>query len=89
MFLSVDQLTSQWRSRRIGQVYISREDQQMNLKILQEALTENQISEQLCLGEMRRCRVVNHFPIVKTLQVADTARTQNKRRRFGINLACF
>ena len=40
-------LASIWKSRRIGQKYICRNDQQRNLKLLEEAMKENKISKEL------------------------------------------
>ena len=36
-----------WKSRRIGQKYIRREDQQRNLQLLEEAMKANEISQEL------------------------------------------
>jgi len=43
----IKNLASIWKSRRIGQKYISRNDQQRNLKLLEEAMKDNKISKEL------------------------------------------
>ena len=40
-------LASIWKSRRIGQKYIRRKDQQRNLQLLEEAMKANEISQEL------------------------------------------
>ena len=41
-------LASIWKSRRVGQKYISREDQMRNLRLLEEALASNKVSKAFC-----------------------------------------
>ena len=43
----IKNLASIWKSRRIGQQYIRRKDQQRNLQLLEEAMKENEISTEL------------------------------------------
>ncbi|XP_022795858.1 kinesin-related protein 4-like [Stylophora pistillata] len=43
----IKSLAAIWKSRRIGQKYIRREDQQRNLELLQEAMKEDQLSKEL------------------------------------------
>ena len=43
----IKNLASIWKSRRIGQKYIRRQDQQRNLKLLNEAMKANEISSEL------------------------------------------
>lgn len=43
----IKNLASIWKSRRIGQKYIRRKDQQRNLQLLEEAMKENEISKEL------------------------------------------
>ena len=43
----IKNLASIWKSRRIGQKYIRRKDQQRNLQLLEEAMKENEISTEL------------------------------------------
>ena len=43
----IKNLASIWKSRRIGQKYIRRKDQQMNLQLLEEAMKANEISSEL------------------------------------------
>ena len=43
----IKNLASIWKSRRIGQKYIRREDQERNLQLLEEAMKENEISTEL------------------------------------------
>lgn len=43
----IKNLAAIWKSRRIGQKYIRREDQQRNLELLQQAMKEDQISKEL------------------------------------------
>lgn len=43
----IKNLASIWKSRRIGQKYIRREDQLRNLQLLEEAMKEHEISVEL------------------------------------------
>lgn len=43
----IKNLASIWKSRRIGQKYIRRQDQQRNLKLLEEAMKANEIPAEL------------------------------------------
>ena len=43
----IKNLASIWKSRRIGQKYIRRKDQQKNLQLLEEAMKDNEISAEL------------------------------------------
>ena len=43
----IKNLASIWKSRRIGQKYIRRKDQQRNLQLLEEAMKANEISQEL------------------------------------------
>ena len=43
----IKNLASIWKSRRIGQKYIRRKDQQRNLQLLEEAMKTNEISSAL------------------------------------------
>lgn len=43
----IKNLAAIWKSRRIGQKYIRREDQQRNLELLQQAMKEDQLSKEL------------------------------------------
>ena len=43
----IKSLASIWKSRRIGQKFIRRDDQLRNLELLEEAMTENEISKSL------------------------------------------
>ena len=43
----IKNLASIWKSRRIGQKYIRRKDQQRNLELLEEAMKDNEISAEL------------------------------------------
>ena len=43
----IKSLASIWKSRRIGQKYIRRKDQQKNLQLLEEAMKDNEISAEL------------------------------------------
>lgn len=43
----IKNLASIWKSRRIGQKYIRRKDQQKNLQLLEEAMKANEISQEL------------------------------------------
>lgn len=43
----IKSLASIWKSRRIGQKYIRREDQLRNLQLLEEAMKEHEISMEL------------------------------------------
>ena len=43
----IKNLASIWKSRRIGQKYIRRKDQQKNLQLLEEAMKEGEISTEL------------------------------------------
>ena len=43
----IKNLASIWKSRRIGQKYIRRKDQQRNLQLLEEAMKDNEISTEL------------------------------------------
>ena len=43
----IKNLASIWKSRRIGQKYIRRKDQQRNLQLLEEAMKDNEISAEL------------------------------------------
>ena len=43
----IKNLASIWKSRRIGQKYIRRQDQERNLKLLDEAMKANEISSEL------------------------------------------
>lgn len=43
----IKNLASIWESRRIGQKYIRRKDQQRNLQLLEEAMKANEISQEL------------------------------------------
>ena len=43
----IKNLASIWKSRRIGQKYIRRKDQQRNLQLLEDAMKDNEISAEL------------------------------------------
>ena len=43
----IKNLASIWKSRRIGQKYIRRKDQQKNLQLLEEAMKDGEISKEL------------------------------------------
>ena len=43
----IKNLASIWKSRRIGQKYIRRKDQQRNLQLLEDAMKDNKISAEL------------------------------------------
>lgn len=43
----IKNLASIWKSRRIGEKYIRRQDQERNLKLLDEAMKANEISSEL------------------------------------------
>ena len=79
-------LASIWKSRRIGQKYIRRKDQQRNLQLLEEAMKANEISQELyevqnwnplMKDQLRRIHVllVNSSPQYKSLFSIDYACT--------------
>ena len=54
----IKNLASIWKSRRIGQKYIRRKDQQRNLQLLEAAMKANDISQELYEVAKRCCLVV-------------------------------
>lgn len=56
----IKNLASIWKSRRIGQKYIRRKDQQRNLQLLEEAMKESEISTELY--EVIAIHIFNCYP---------------------------
>lgn len=58
----IKNLASIWKSRRIGQKYIRRKDQQRNLQLLEEAMKDNEISAELYKVISRHIVKLSFYP---------------------------
>ncbi|KAL9958359.1 hypothetical protein ACROYT_G035365 [Oculina patagonica] len=65
----IKSLASIWKSRRIGQKYIRREDQLRNLQLLEEAMKENEVSMELYESTKKMIKDAMDFPRKRFIEI--------------------
>lgn len=65
----IKNLASIWKSRRIGQKYIRRQDQQRNLKLLEEAMKANEIPAELYQSTTKLIKEAMEFPRKRLIEL--------------------
>ncbi|XP_027049985.1 trichohyalin-like [Pocillopora damicornis] len=67
----IKNLAAIWKSRRIGQKYIRREDQQRNLELLQQAMKEDQISKELYESTTKLIKQAMDYPRKRFIELVE------------------